>query len=148
MKQTLSLLTFTFLISVNVIAQNIDSLKLSASEIPKEYSVSKENNCISIQACTFYKNPDMYEMFIGKVKNKNFQSFDSKNDKGSIMYFEFEKPFEGGGFLGGLLWGGDKPTKDHPEEFFIKGNFLIIWSFYKGSAIKKISEDKVKKILK
>ena len=63
------------------------------------------------------------------------------------MYFEFETDFKGEGFLDGLLWGGDKPTKEHPEEYYAKGNFLIIWSFKKGSTIKKISKDKIKAIL-
>lgn len=91
----------------------------------------------------------MYEMFIGKIKKKEIQNFESKNDRGSIMYFEFDKEFKGAGFLDGLLWGQPmKPTKEHPEQFFTKGNFLVIWSFHKGSAIEKISEEKVKRILK
>jgi len=50
--------------------------------------------------------------------------------------------------LGPLLWGGDKPTKEHPEEYYAKGNFLIIWSFKKGSVIAKTSKDKIESILR
>jgi hypothetical protein len=89
----------------------------------------------------------MYEMLIGKLKTKRIQNFDNKKDKGSIMYFEFEDDFKGDGFLGGLLWGGDKPTKEHPEEYYTNGKFLIIWSFKKGSLITKTSKDKIKAIL-
>jgi hypothetical protein len=89
----------------------------------------------------------MYEALIGKLKSKQIQNFDSKKDKGSIMYFEFEDGFKGEGFLGPLLWGGDKPTKEHPEEYYAKGNFLIIWSFKKGSVITKTSKDKIESIL-
>jgi hypothetical protein len=47
-----------------------------------------------------------------------------------------------------LLWGGDKPTKEHPEEYHAKGNFLIIWSFKKGSVVTKTSKEKILALLK
>ena len=142
MKSILAILTLFVLTAAKLGGLTIDNLKLTDQEIPKEYSIAKENNCISIQACTFYDSPEMYEMFIGKVKNKAYQSFESANDKGSIMYFEFENGFKGQGFLDGLLWGGDKkPTKMHPEKYLAKGNFLVIWSFNKGSEVEKILED-------
>src|SRR6185503_20334418 len=111
MMKNLAILFITFLPAIHSSAQSIDSLKLSDKEIPAGYTLTKENNCISIQACTFYDNPDMYAALIGKVKNKEVQSFDHTNDSGSIMYFEFEDGFKGKGFLDGLLWGGSKPTK-------------------------------------
>ena len=85
MKKILTVLIFPFILSVNMFGQNIESLKLSEKEIPEGYEISKENNCNSIQACTFYESPDMYELLIGKIKNKTFQSFDNKKDKGSII---------------------------------------------------------------
>jgi len=148
MTKFLTILFITFLSTIESNGQSIDSLKLSDKEIPEGYSLTKENNCISIQACTFYENPEMYEALIGKLKSKQIQNFDSKKDKGSIMYFEFEDGFKGEGFLGPLLWGGDKPTKEHPEEYYAKGNFLIIWSFKKGSVITKTSKDKIESILR
>jgi hypothetical protein len=144
----LTLLLIAFALTIQSNAQSIDSLKLSDLEIPEGYTLTKDNNCISIQACTFYENPDMYTALIGKLKRKQVQHFDSKKDKGSIMYFEFEDAFKGEGFLDGLLWGGDKPTKEHPEEYYAKGNFLIIWSFKKGSVVTKASKDKIKGLLK
>lgn len=148
MIKILTAVSLTLLFFCNVNAQNIDSLKLSGKEIPEGYKITKDNNCISIQACTFYDDPGMYEMLIGKIKSKSIQNFDSKNDKGSIMYFEFEDDFKGESFLGGLLWGGDKPTSEHPEEYYAKGKFLVIWSFNKGSAVVKASKEKVTTILK
>ena len=148
MTKLLTLLTFAFFMTIKTNGQNIDSLQLTDKEIPENYSLTKDNNCISIQACTFYEDPGMYGMLIGKLKAKKIQNFDNKKDKGCIMYFEFEDGFKGDGFLGGLLWGGDKPTKEHPEEYYAKGNFLIIWSFKKGSLITKTSRDKIKATLK
>ena len=147
MTKFFSTATIAFLLTFQSKAQSIDSLKLLDKEIPEGYVLTKSNNCISIQACTFYDKPEMYGALIGKIKSKQIQNFDSKKDKGSIMYFEFEDGFKGEGFLGGLLWGGDKPTSEHPEEYFAKNNFLIIWSFKKDSPLKKVSKNKIKIIL-
>ena len=85
---------------------------------------------------------------MGTVKSKEIQSFKSKGDSGSIMYFEFEHRFKGDSFLQGLLWGKDKePTKEHPEEYLATGKFLIIWSFHPDSTIKEKSEAKIDAIL-
>ncbi|WP_310380379.1 hypothetical protein [Flavobacterium sp.] len=133
----------------SLVAQNIEKLKLVDNEIPKEYTLTENDNAFSIQARLFYKNPDMYSMIIGKVKNKEVQNFQSSNDSGSIMYFEFEENFTVESFLKGLLWGqSKKPTNDHPEEFFVKGNLLIIWSFTKNSALKLLSKNKIESLLK
>jgi hypothetical protein len=148
MTKFLTILSAAFLFTVKSYGQNIDSLRLSGKEIPEGYTLTNHNNCISIQACAFYDNPEMYEAIIGKLKSKQIQNFDSKKDKGSIMYFEFEDGFKGEGFLGGLLWGGDKPTKEHPEEYYTKGKFLVIWSFKKGSLVTTTSKNKVNSVLK
>lgn len=133
----------------DLVAQNIEKLKILENEMPKEYKLTENDKAISIQARLFYKNPDMYSMIIGKVKNKEVQNFVSSNDSGSIMYFEFEDDFSGESFLKGLLWGqSKKPTNEHPEEIFVKGNLLIIWSFTKNSELKILSKNKVETLLK
>lgn len=148
MFKLLTILSVALLFIIKTSGQKIDSLKLLDKEVPEGYKLTKNNNCISIQACIFYDKPELYESLIGKLKGKQIQSFDSKKDKGSILYFEFEDEFKGQDFLGALLWGGDKPTKEHPEEFFAKGNFLVIWSFKKGSVVTKTSRDKIITALK
>lgn len=125
-----------------------DDLKLVESEIPQGYKLTNELHCISIQPHIFYTNPEIYESIIGKVKRKEAQNFISSNDKGSILYFEFEKDFKSQELLAGLLWGeDDKPTKRHPESFQVSGKFLIIWSFKEQSSIKIISENKVNSLI-
>lgn len=146
MKNILFILLIT--LSSNLFAQNFEKLKLTENEIPNGYKLTKESKCISIQACTFYESPGMYSGLIGKVKSKEIQNFENKKDSGSIMYFEFEKDFEMKGFLEGLLWGGKKSTKEHPEEIFVWKNILIIWSFSQNSELKKISKEKIELELK
>lgn len=121
---------------------------MAGEELPKEYTLTEETQCQSIQACLFYKQTDIYSSFLGKIKSKEIQNFKSKDDSGSIMYFEFEKDFEGEGFLKGLLWGSETPSKLHPEEILVKGKILIIYSFKKDSELKKLSQDKINLLLK
>ena len=148
MTKFLTTLSIVFFLTIQSKGQGIDSLKLLDKEIPEGYSLTNNKNCISIQACMLYENPEIYGALLGQIKNKQVQNFDSKKDNGSIMYFEFEDGFKGDGFLGGLLWGGNKPTKEHPEEYFAKGNYLIVWSFKKGSLVTKTSKEKIKAALR
>lgn len=143
MKLRLTILFLGTLMYTCVMGQEIDKLKLNDSEVPEKYKSTDKMLYKSIQAVNFYEQTYLYESFIGKVKNKEFQSYESKDDKGGIYYYEFEKEFTHDGFLEGLLWGGKKPTKAHPEEYLVKDNILVIWSFADKSELKKISKDKV-----
>jgi hypothetical protein len=146
MKNILFLLSILY--SFTMTAQAFDKLKLAESEIPSGYKLTDDPQCISIQACTFYKNPGMYSAIIGKVKSKDIQNFENKKDGGSIMYFEFEKKFEMEGFLEGLFWGEDKPTRAHPEQILVKDKILIVYSFPLESNMVELSKKKVEKELK
>jgi hypothetical protein len=129
--------------------QTLDSLKLTLNETPEKYKTIDETLCKSIQAKILFDKPEMYSFILGSLKEKTFQSFQSANDEGSILYFEFEEDItEAKGFLAGLVWGGNKPTKEHPEEFIIRDKLLIIWSFSKSSELKNISKEKIERILK
>src|SRR6187551_1001636 len=148
MRLRLAILILTALTFHSTFGQGLDKLKLTDTEVPEKYKRTDEMLYKSIQAGTFYKQTDLYESFIGKIKNKEFQSYESKDDNGAIYYYEFEEDFKQQGFLEGLLWGGKKPTKAHPEEYFVKDNVLVIWSFVDKSELKKISKDKILALLK
>nr|WP_315246416.1 hypothetical protein [uncultured Flavobacterium sp.] len=148
MKITFSLSVLFLLLTTHSFSQTIADLKLKNKEIPKGYSLSDGNNCVSVQACTFYNDIETYSNIVGKVKSKAMQSFKSRPDTGSIMYFEFEHVFKGERFLQGLLWGkAGQPTDEHPEEYVVKGKFLIIWSFHPDSPVREKSEAKIEGIL-
>jgi hypothetical protein len=140
-----TLLLVISILSFSVVSgQVFEKYKLLPAEIPEKYRMSEKMLCKSIQPKIFYDNPDLYQGILGTVKSKDFQSFDSKDDQGTALFFEYENRVEGEGFLEGLLWGGSKPTKEHPEEYLIKDNILIIWSFTKKSEVKNISRQKIK----
>jgi|HubBroStandDraft_6_1064221.scaffolds.fasta_scaffold1541343_1 hypothetical protein len=146
LKKTLGATIFMFIAGL-AFGQTIDSLKLNDNEIPTGYSKSNQLLCASTYASSFYEQTDLYETILGKIVKKEFQSFDKKGDKGSILYFEFEKEFNGGSFLNGLLWGqNSKPTKSASDEYYSKGKILIIWSFNLKSELKQISKTKVVKL--
>lgn len=148
MKLTLPLSILLLLFGINTFSQTLADLKLKPKEIPKGYTLSDSDICINPQSCSFYKDIETYSNIVGVVKSKAIQSFRSKTDRGSIMYFEFEHVFKGDRFLQGLLWGkAGEPTAEHPEEYLAKGKFLIIWSFKTESAIKEKSEEKIEKLL-
>lgn len=148
MKPTIPLFTLFLLLATNSFSQTLTDLKLKPKEIPKTYILSDGNICITPQACTFYNDIETYSNIVGTVKSKAIQSFKSKTDRGSILYFEFEHTFKGDRFLQGLLWGKDgQPTDEHPEEYLAKGKFLIIWSFRPDSTIKEKSETKIEALL-
>lgn len=128
--------------------QGIDKIKLMHTEVPEWYKSTDKMLNKSIQARTFYEQADIYKSMIGKVNKKDFQSYESKEDKGTIYYFEFEENFKQQAFLEGLLWGGKKPSKEHPEEYYAKDKILVIWSFVDKSELKSISKQKVMTVLK
>ena len=148
MKFTIPLSTLLLLFTNNIFSQTITDLKLKPKEIPKTYTLSDGNICVTPQACTFYNDIETYSNIVGTVKSKAIQSFKSKTDRGSILYFEFEHVFKGDRFLQGLLWGKDgQPTKEHPEEYLVKGKFLVIWSLHSDSPLKEKSETKIETLL-
>jgi hypothetical protein len=147
MKITIPLSVLILLLTTNVFSQTLSDLKLTNKEIPKTYILSDGAICVTPQACTFYNDIETYSNIVGKVKSKAIQSFKSKTDRGSIMYFEFEHTFKGDKFLQGLLWGKEgQPTAERPEEYFAEGKFLVLWSLPSASIIKEKSENKIENL--
>ena len=138
------LILFVFIISSIGFSQSkkIEAFEIKSTEISADYKTYNSLKCQSIQAKILYETPEMYSFILGKTLNKKFQTFKYKGKKGSILYLEFDgKAEKGKGFIEGLLWGGEKPNKSHPEKIFTKGNIMIILSFpYKSKIGKEISE--------
>ena len=144
MKNYLLFIGSLLMFSMNIFSQKIEKIKLTELEIPKEYKLTENSQCKSIQANLLFKNPEMYEMIYGKIKSKEIQNFKSSQDSGSILYLKFENDFENENFIKGLIWGkSKKPTNGNPEEIFIKKNTVIIWSFEKESVLKELSKKKI-----
>ena len=144
MKKSFILVNFLLVFSINIFAQKTEKMILFENEIPKEYKITENNQCKSMQATLLFKNPEMYEMIYGKIKSKKIQNFENPEDSGSVLYIEFEKNFKSESFIKGLIWGKSKnPTDKNPEEILVKNNILVIWSFDKKSKLKEISKKKI-----
>lgn len=131
---------------------NIDDIELQPSDLPEGYKLSDKLLCPSIQTTLFYESYDeLYEQKFGVPDKKEYQSFENPNgDNGSILYFHYKEPLpaETKVFLSGLFWGtSTKPTSEHPEEFFVSDNEIVIWCFKADSKIKKISQDKLLNVI-
>lgn len=148
MKHLLKLFVITFLFIQTGFSQNkvLDSFEINPDELSKEYVFSNKISCQSIQAATFYNSPELYSFILGETLEKRFQTVKYKGKKGSILYFEFdEKAKDGEAFIQGLLLGGKKPNKKHPEEIITKGNVMIVLSFPFKSDIRKEMIELMKK---
>ena len=142
MKKLLILIVFIYSNIGFSQSKAIDSIQIKSTEIPAEYKPSEKLECQAIQSKLFYENPDMYSFILGETIDKRFQTFEYDGKKGSILYFEFDKDAENGkGFIEGLLWGGKKPNKAHPEQIITKGKIMIILSFpFKSKIGKQLTE--------
>jgi hypothetical protein len=120
----------------------IDSIQIKSNEIPAEYVKLDELECQAIQSELLYQKPEMYSFILGETIDKKFQTYEYDGNKGSILYFEFDRDAENGKqFIENLLWGGKKPNRAHPEQIITKGKIMIILSFpFKSKIGKKISK--------
>jgi hypothetical protein len=138
MKKSLILLFTLIYLSVGYSqTHTIDSLKIKPENIAGEYKVLTELKCQSFQSRLLYDDPSMYSFILGNLQEKAFQSFELNHQTGSILYLVFDKKTENAqGFIQGLLWGGEEPSKGHPEEIITNGNTMIIISYpYKSDAL-------------
>ena len=142
MKKTL--LLFVLFYSIFGYSQKgmLDSIQIKSSEVPQEFKSLNELKCQSIQSKMLYDKPEMYGFILGNVVDKKYQTYEYEGNEGSILFLEFDKDVEDSkAFIEGLLWGGKKPSKAHPEKILIKDKLMIILSFpYKSKIGETLTE--------
>lgn len=130
---------------------NMNEVKLTQEDLPEGYSFHYEVICYSFQAGLYFNNPSFYDFFLGTTfVKKEFQSIKGpEGDQGSILYIQYKNDLDKASiaFLQGMIWGEDGPTNLHPEDIFINGKNVIIWSFKRDSLIKRISQQKLHDVL-
>ena len=116
-------------------ALTLDGLKVRAADLPKGLELVDGARCVSVQATLLYETPAQHGI-LPEPKATLCQSFaqDGKT-AGCLFAFEYATDVEEQTrkFVTGLLWGGDGPSAEHPEQMVIRGPFLIVVSFPKGS---------------
>lgn len=82
----------------------MDSLLINSTEISVDYKTSEKLECQATHSKMLYENLEMYSFILGETIDKRFQAFEYDGNKGSILYFEFDKNAENGkGFVESLL---------------------------------------------
>ncbi|MBI3820404.1 MAG: hypothetical protein HY286_17065 [Planctomycetes bacterium] len=117
------------------IAPTFESLHIKTEELPKGWKLDKKLATVSVQPATLIEG-DTYKDLIPKTNRQDFQSIIGKDNKGSILYFDWgsEIPFAVLAFVPSLLFGDPiKSTREHPEKIVRSGGVMIIISFPLGS---------------
>lgn len=114
----------------------IHSLLFQSSELP-DAVLGKDLIAKSIQVQYFFLRPGTYETVLPPLAEKEIQSLETKSDRGAIMFFRYAGEIESAkDFLTRLFYGpAGEPSADHPEEFVLRNDTLVIFCFEKGSAL-------------
>ena len=115
-------------------SDKLDAAILTPAETPKGCSAIDGKYPTDIQTAILYDRYDVYKETLPPLSGKGAQSFLCGRDKGTVYYFEYSSSADrerAGNFVRGLLWGGDHPSADHPEQIENAQNLLLILSFKK-----------------
>lgn len=149
MKYLLLSLLFTGIVLSKASAQTslFDTYKIQKSEIDNSLEFIEGSYILMKSANTFeFYNLNMkYNSVFGKVVEKDFQGLSYNGVEGCIYLFEFEKDIsEYDDAFNRIIRNGSKQNKDHPEEYFLVGNVLIVSHFPHKSELASL----VSKLLK
>ena len=114
-------------------------LMIASADLKGRGSLGRDLICKSIQVQFYFLRPDAYSQLMPPVLEKEIQSVERDGDRGSIMFFRYGGDIENmKGFFTGLFYGPDgAPSEDHPEEFIISRDLLVIFGFERNSALRK-----------
>jgi hypothetical protein len=127
-----------------------EKVKLNEKEIEK-YKLQFVKYFYSQQQFTFYNSTDSYSQVLPDLQEKYTQSVCVEKDEGTVFYYYFKDKLgsDQENFLRGLFYGDDgKPSKDHPEIFYVKDNYLIVFSYPYNSRLQNELIEMVKNKLK
>ncbi len=112
---------------------SINWIMLTYLDLPRGYTIHKKMRVHSDHVLTFYNDPTMGGKLPAPVE-VSYQTlyFDDK-PRGTILFFQYEDKEEAAKiryYLRTYLWGTrGGPNSDIPEEMFLKGRFIMIFSF-------------------
>jgi tetratricopeptide (TPR) repeat protein len=126
-------------------AVTLESLKVPASELPAGWKLLDEVRCVSVQARTLYDGSLDGKLF-PTPKAKAVQTIDAgKGSAGSVLLFEYAEPIEPHlAAVRGLVWGGMKQTRQHPEDIAAHDRFLVVLSFPMNAEEAEFAKDRLR----
>lgn len=115
----------------------IDKILVRVAELPEHVKLVEGMPTVSRQPRSYFETADPAEpkSIIPIPKRKKCQSFTAEGGQpGSVFLFEFAEGDvnRARAFLPGYLWGGDRRTRQHPEELIVHENMVWVLSFPRG----------------
>lgn len=118
--------------------KHFEKVKFTEKDITA-YKLQYVRHFYSRQQVIFYNNTDIYESVLPKLEEKYTQSICTDNEEGTVFFYYFADNLDSKSesFLKGLFYGAEGvPSQDNPEQFLIKDNMLIVFSYqYKSKVI-------------
>jgi hypothetical protein len=111
------------------------TLQAGAADLPAGLETREGVKCISEPAQKYFEDSTFTIKSAPVPLGRVGQSFVRGSDRvGSLMAFEYDAVVSDDTrkFLGGLFWGSEAPTAEHPEELLVGGRFLVVLSFPQG----------------
>jgi hypothetical protein len=119
----------------------IDEILIKPDRLGDGCFVSDKDFTITFQARIHFATSSDGSFFCPAVEAKQFQSFECSGDKSTVYYFQYQSAEEVAGcinYIKGKIWGGDSPSKEHPELIFAIENILIVISSRDPEPIKAL----------
>jgi hypothetical protein len=107
-------------------------VQLLPADLPASCKQVDGSYPVDLQTKLLYERSSMYQGIMPHIKDKHAQSFDCSGMKGSIYWFTFgdaASSKRASVFIKSLLWGEDKPTKEHPELILQARATVVVVSF-------------------
>jgi tetratricopeptide (TPR) repeat protein len=133
-----------------------DALLVKAAELPAGWTLVDGVRCVSTSAAKFFVSPDADKIAGTNLKltappaRKACQSIVRPDGTaGSVLLFEYsgaENVDHAARFLGSYCWGeGGSPTTHNPEDIYVSGNRLWVFSFPRGDATGEWAKDRLRR---
>jgi tetratricopeptide (TPR) repeat protein len=128
---------------------SISQVQLSKEALAQGMTLGNEPRCTSTQAEVFFEMPDLNGVVPAPAAKAAQSLISEAGQASSILYFQYPGPVpaEVYAMLQPLLWGGDRPTQEHPEEIVRVANMLLILCFPYGAAEAEQVKDHLRKKL-
>lgn len=112
-------------------ALNIETVMIEPAELGAQCKSVNGEFAVSMQASTHYSMAKDKALLGAPPEKTMYQSFDCRGRKSTIYYYQYRTKKDrkrAQAFAKGLIWGGDGPSRLHPELILAKDNVLIVIS--------------------
>ena len=128
------------LCSSGIAAKSIEDVMIDPGALEPDCTAIEGEHAVSLQAVTHYATVEQRSLFGDPPDAKEYQSFDCGGTKSTIYYYQYRSKSDlkaAQPYTEGKIWGGDGPSRDHPELILTVDNLLVIISSPEPKFFKK-----------